>query len=111
LPLRARWIPPQPALSRPGSVQFLGEGFLLSGISFLLGTILGRIRAAGGDVQQSLSVEVKTLLMPVTAKLFLALMLARLMVEIARFFFYAYVASLNDGATVAAHSTSAGSLP
>lgn len=86
-------------------VQFLGEGFLLSGISFLLGTILGAIRAAGGDVQQSLGVEVKTLLMPVAAKLFLALMIAGLMVEIAQFFFYVYVASLTDGATVAAYST------
>lgn len=85
-------------------VQFLGEGFLLSGISLLLGTILGAIRAAGGDVQQSLGVEVKTLLMPVTAKLFLALMVAGLMVEIAQFFFYAYVASLTSATTVAAYS-------
>jgi len=43
--------------------------------------------------------------MPVTAKLFLALMMAGLTVEIAQFFFYAYVASLNDDATVAAYST------
>jgi hypothetical protein len=86
-------------------VQFLGEGFLLSGISFLLGTILGAIRAAGGDVQQSLGVEVKTLLMPLTAKLFLGLMMAGLMVEIAQFFFYAYVASLTDGAAVTVFST------
>ena len=85
-------------------VQFLGEGFLLSGISFLLGTILGAIRASGGDVQQSLGVDVKTLLMPITARLFLGLMMAGLMVEIAQFFFYAYVASLTDGAAVAAFS-------
>lgn len=91
-------------------VQFLGEGFLLSGISFLLGTILGAIRAAGGDVQETLGGEVKTLLMPATAKLFLALMMAGLMVEIVQFLVYGYVASLSDGATIATYSTWLGPL-
>lgn len=86
-------------------VQFLGEGFLLSGISFLLGTILGGIRSGGGDVQQSLGVAVKTLKMPATAKVFLALMMLGLMVELVQFFFYAYVASLNDAATIATYSS------
>ncbi|MFO7547872.1 MAG: hypothetical protein R6X29_03205, partial [Acidimicrobiia bacterium] len=41
--------------------QFLGEGLLLAGISFLLGTILWAIRTGGGEVQEGLGVAVKTL--------------------------------------------------
>jgi hypothetical protein len=78
--------------------QFLGEGFLLSAVSFFLGTILGAIRAGGGEVQESLRVAVRTLRMPLTAKAFIALMMAGLMVEIAQFFGYAYVSTLNDPA-------------
>jgi hypothetical protein len=48
-------------------VQFLGEGFLLSAISFFLGSILGAIRSGGGDVQQTVDAPVKTLQMPRTA--------------------------------------------
>jgi hypothetical protein len=84
--------------------QFLGEGFLLSAISFLLGTILGAIRAGGGEVQQSLRVSVRTLLMPWTAKVFVGLMIAGLMIEVVQFFLYAYVASLTDAAMIAAWS-------
>lgn len=55
---------------------------------------------------RAFGVEVKTLLMPLTARLFLAMMMAGLMVEIAQFFFYACVyacvASLTDSASVAA---------
>jgi len=78
--------------------QFLGEGFLLSAVSFFLGTILGAIRSGGGEVQEGLRVAVRTLRMPLTAKLFIALMMAGLMVEVAQFFAYAYVSTLNDPA-------------
>lgn len=84
--------------------QFLGEGLLLSGISFLLGTILGAIRSGGGQVQQSLRVPVKTLRMPGTAKVFVALMMLGLMIEIAQFILYAYLAGVRDSAVVAAWS-------
>ncbi len=84
--------------------QFLGEGLLLSAISFFLGTILGAIRTGGGDVQQSLHVPVKTLLMPWTAKVFVGLMTAGLMIEIVQFFLYAYVASLTDAVLITAWS-------
>jgi hypothetical protein len=73
---------------------FLGEGLLLGGISFLLGTILSAIRRGGGEVQRSLGVAVKTLRMPTTAKIFLGLMAAGLMVEMAQLGFSAYLASL-----------------
>ena len=46
-------------------LQFLGEGLLLSGISFLLGTILYGLRAGGGEVQHRLGLPVHTLKMPV----------------------------------------------
>lgn len=86
-------------------LQFLGEGFLLSAISFLLGTILGAVRAAGGEVQHSLRVPVKTLAMPATAKAFVGLMMVGLAIEIAQFVGYAHVASLADPAAIATFST------
>jgi len=82
-------------------LQFLGEGFLLSAISFILGTVLRAIRGGGGEVQESLGTSVKTLLMPLSAKIFLALMMLGLMIEIVQFGFYVYVASLNDTASIA----------
>lgn len=77
-------------------VQFLGEGLLLSAISLFLGSILGAIRSGGGDVQQSLDVPVKTLQMPLTAKLFVGLMMGGLMIEIVQFVLYARLASMTD---------------
>jgi hypothetical protein len=99
-----------PALARSlrawtQGTQFLGEGFLLSAISFFLGTILGAIRAGGGEVQHSLGRQVKTLLMPTTAKTFIALMVLGLMIEVAQFVAYAYVASLTDAKQIATYST------
>lgn len=73
-------------------LQFLGEGMLLAGISFLLGTILWAIRRGGGEVQEGLGVVVKTLKMPRIAKLFVALMMVGLMVSIAQFIGYLIVA-------------------
>ncbi len=84
--------------------QFLGEGLLLSAISFFLGTILGAIRTGGGDVQQSLRAPVKTLFMPWSAKVFVGLMMTGLMIEIVQFLLYAYVASLTDAAVITAWS-------
>ncbi len=86
-------------------LQFLGEGFLISAVSFFLGSILGAIRAGGGEVQESLGVEVRTLHMHVTAKIFVALMMAGLMVEATQFGAYVYVATLSDPATVSIFTT------
>ncbi len=91
-------------------IQFLGEGMLLSGISFLLGTILGAIRSGGGEVQEALGLTVRTLRMPATAKVFVALMMAGLMVEIAQFIGYAYIATVADTATYTTFSTWLGPL-
>lgn len=82
-------------------LQFLGEGFLLAGIAFLLGTILGSLRSGGGEVQASLGLQVKTLRMPWTAKAFVGLMLLGLMVEVAQFIGYVVLTGVEDPQSVA----------
>ncbi len=87
------------ALAWMQGLQFLGEGMLLSGVSFLLGTILWAIRTAGGEVQESLGVKVYTPKMPGTAKAFVVLMMLGLMVSIAQFIGYVAVAGSADPAS------------
>lgn len=81
-------------------LQFLGEGFILSGIAFLLGTILAALRSGGAQVQESLGLAVKTLKMPGTAKLFVALMMLGLLVEVFQFVVYIVAANTPDPAAV-----------
>lgn len=76
--------------------QFLGEALLLGGISFLLGTILSSLRRGGGEVQESVGVTVKTLKMPASAKAFVGLMAAGMMVAMAQFGLYVAAASQGD---------------
>ncbi len=68
-----------------GGFLFLGIALLLSGISFLLGTILGALRWGGGEVQESVGAPVKTLKMPMTAMAFLGLMMMGLMLALLAF--------------------------
>jgi hypothetical protein len=82
--------------------QFLGEGFLLAGISFLLGTILAGLRQGGGEVQQSLGVNVRVLKMPAVAKAFVAFMAAGLMVTVAQFVLYIVAAGSVETSSTAA---------
>lgn len=91
-------------------LQFLGEGALLSGISFLLATILGAIREGGGEVQESLGLTVRTLRVPTTAKLFVALMITGLMVEIGQLIGYIYIAVAGDTSVYASFSAALGPL-
>jgi len=91
-------VPNTAASAWTQGLQFLGEGMLLSGIAFLLGTILWAIRTAGGEVQESLGVRVYTPKMPRTAKAFVALMMLGLMVSIAQFVGYVVVAGSSDPA-------------
>lgn len=74
-------------------LQFLGEGLLLAGISFLLGTILAALREGGSRVQHSLGLVVQTPRMPTTAKVFVGLMMLGLMVSVAQFVLYLVVAA------------------
>ena len=79
-------------------VQFLGEAAILAGISFLLGSILSGLRSGGGEVQESLDVTVQTLKMPLSAKVFLALMMMGMVVSIAQFVLYVVAANVDEPA-------------
>ena len=81
---------------------FLGEAFVLSGISFLLGTILGALRWGGGEVQESVGSVVKTLRMPWSAKVFLGLMMMGVMAQFVAFGSLIYVATQAHDAWVGA---------
>ena len=77
-------------------LQFLGEGFVLASISFLLASILSGLREGGGEVQEALGLPVKTLKMPNTAKVFVALMMMGLMIEMVQFGLYIYITTFDD---------------
>ena len=81
---------------------FLGEAFVLSGISFLLATILGALRWGGGEVQESTGRPVKTLKMPWSAKVFLGLMMAGLMAQVVAFVALIFVATQAHSAWIGA---------
>ena len=82
------------------AIEFFGEALLLAGISFLLGSILGSLRQGGGEVQESLGAGVKTLTMPLTAKLFVGLMAMGMMLEMVQLGFYIYVSTLDNVASI-----------
>ena len=63
--------------------KFLGLGTLLGGITFLLATILGALRAGGGGVQARLGAEVRIPNPPITAQLFPLVMMMGMMILIA----------------------------
>jgi len=62
---------------------FLGLGFLLSGVTFLLATILGTLRDGGREIQRAVGGDAVDLVKPITAKLFPPVMMIGLMVLIA----------------------------
>ncbi|MGF1616877.1 MAG: hypothetical protein ACFCU2_03600 [Acidimicrobiia bacterium] len=62
----------------PG-VMFIGFLSVFAAISFAIARILGAFRKGGGEVQEATRRSVHTLKMPVTAKLFLALMMMAMM--------------------------------
>lgn len=99
------------AIAWTQGLSFLGETFVLAGISFLLGTILAGLRAAGGEVQASVDVTVKTLDMPTSAKAFVGLMMLGVVVGIVQFIGYVVVASnAGDAAGFAASTAWLGPL-
>ena len=71
---------------------FLGEALILSGISFLLATILGALRRGGGEVQEAVGARARTLTMPWSAWGFLGLMMTGLVAELVAFGTLTYVA-------------------
>lgn len=75
---------------------FLGMGFLLSGITFALATILGTLRVAGGSVQKSLGVDAvlpKPPLSVMGMPLFAPLMMMGLLVLVSAFGVHIWLAS------------------
>lgn len=82
-------------------LQFLGEGLVLAGISFLLGSILASLREGGGALQRALGLNVVTLKMPATAKAFVALMMAGLMISVVQFGLYVYTVTGLDATSLA----------
>lgn len=91
-------------------LQFLGEGLLLAGISFLLGTILAGLREGGAEVQHAAGVTVRTLKMPLTAKLFIGLMAAGMMAAMAQLALYLVATATTSGVGYAAWSAWLGPL-
>lgn len=75
--------------------QFLGDAFLLAGISLLLGSILAALRKGGGQVQKDLGLPVRTLKMPATAKVFVGLMMLGLMLGMLQFVLYIVAAGVS----------------
>jgi len=61
---------------------FLGLGFLLSGVTFLLATILGALRDGGRDIQRAVGGDSIDFVKPITGKLFPPVMMMGLMVLI-----------------------------
>ena len=82
-------------------LQFLGEAMVLAGIGFLLGSILGGLRAGGGAVQKSLGLPVQTLQMPKTAKGFIVLLAAGMIIAIVQFVLYIVTTSFDSTVDVA----------
>lgn len=82
---------------------FLGEGLLLSGIAFLLGTILSALRRGGAEVQRSLGVPIQALAMPRTGKAFIVLMMVGMMTAIAQFALYG--AAADNAASTSTYAT------
>ena len=81
---------------------FLGEAMVLSGISFLLATILGALRKGGGEVQESVGSVVKTRKMPWSAWVFLGLMMMGVVAQAVAFGSLIYVATQANDAWIGA---------
>jgi hypothetical protein len=73
--------------------KFLGLGLMLGGITFLLATIIGNLRVAGGNVQRALGASPQVLKKPMTGQLFPMAMMMGLMILIATFIISIWLAS------------------
>ncbi len=89
-------VPNTAAAAWTQGLQFLGEAMLLSGIAFLLGTILWALRTAGGEVQENLGVMVYTPKMPRAVMAFVALMMLGLTAAVVQFIGYVSVAGATN---------------
>lgn len=82
------WVP---------AIMFIGFLSVFAAISFAIARILGKFRKGGGEIQESTGGQVKTLKMPVTAKIFLVSMMMGMMIMlISVIFHFAAIGSLSD---------------
>jgi hypothetical protein len=65
------------------AAMFFGFTMVFTGISFAIARILGEFRVGGGRTQEAAGSEVKTLVMPTTAKAFIGLMAMAMMILMA----------------------------
>ncbi len=77
--------------------KFLGIGMILSGVTFLLATILGALRVGGAGVQQALGETVRMPKLPMTAQMFPMFMMMGLMVLIASLVIGIILAVISSG--------------
>ena len=77
--------------------KFLGIGMILSGVTFLLATILGALRVGGAGVQQALGETVRMPKLPMTAQMFPMFMMMGLMVLIAALVICIILAVISSG--------------
>lgn len=90
----------------PG-LTFIGFAAVFAAISFAIARILGAFRDGGGRVQETVGSEVKTLKMPVTAKVFIAgMMMAMMALVIASIIHFVVAAGVSAGTTSLADSES-----
>lgn len=64
-------------------LMFIGFAAVFAAISFAIARILGQFRKGGGDVQEAVGASVQTLRMPLTAKVFIGLMMLAMMTILA----------------------------
>lgn len=64
-------------------LMFIGFAAVFAAISFAIARVLGQFRKGGGDVQEASGRGVQTLRMPLTAKVFLGLMMMAMMTLLA----------------------------
>lgn len=62
--------------------MFIGFAAVFAAVSFAVARILGVFRKGGGEIQESLGDDVKTLKMPATARIFVAMMMMGMMLII-----------------------------
>ena len=76
--------------------QFIGFVGVFSAVSFAIARILGVLRNGGGEVQETVGVQVQTLKMPKTAKVFMGMMAMGMMLILGMVVLH-FVAAANVG--------------
>jgi hypothetical protein len=86
-------------------LMFVGFASVFAAISFAIARILGELRKGGGELQEAAGRIVKTLVMPLSGKLFLGLMAMAMMAVLgASIIHLVFAATVNSGSTSLADS-------